>query len=281
MASSIEEGKVTEESFEFEGVHVAYCRAGRGVPLLLLHGSGPGASSIGNWRAVLEPLAERHEVFAMDLIGFGKSGRKPREPYFDYGLWVRQARSMLGRIPGKRVGVIGHSLSGSIALTLAAQEPRVGAVMTTGTMGVAYEPNDATRRTWSCPRDREQLVRALSGLIHDTSRLDEAYLRAREQVIFAPGYADYFDAMFKGDPQQYVNAAILPPAILERIACPVLMLHGREDGAFPPACSIELARQLPGADLMLVGHCSHSIAFERTDTFLALAADFFERASNP
>jgi 2-hydroxymuconate-semialdehyde hydrolase len=274
----MEEGKLTEEFFEFEGIPVAYYRAGRGAPLMLIHGSGPGASSIGNWRAILEPLAERYEIFAMDLIGFGKSGRKPQEPYFDYALWVRQAAAMLGRIPGERVGVIGHSLSGSIALTLASQEPRIAAVMTTGTMGAAFEPNDATRRTWTCPRSREELVLTLAGLIHDTARVDEAFLRAREQVIFAPGYADYFDTMFKGDQQQYVNVAMLTESTLDGINCPVLMLHGREDGAFPPSASIELAQKLPAADLMLIGECSHSIAFERTDTFLALANHFFDRA---
>jgi 2-hydroxymuconate-semialdehyde hydrolase len=278
-ARSIKEDKLSEEFFEFEGIPVAYYRAGRGTPLLLLHGSGPGASSIGNWRAVLEPLAERYEIFAMDLIGFGKSGRKPQQPYFDYALWVRQAAAMLSRIPGERVGVIGHSLSGSIGLTLAAQEPRVAAVMTTGTMGVAFEPNDATRRTWTCPRNREELVLALTGLIHDTARIDDAYLRAREQVIFAPGYADYFDAMFKGDQRQYVDAARLSAPVLDRISCPVLMIHGRDDGAFPPSGSIELAQKLPCADLMLISECSHSIAFERPDTFLALANHFFDRAS--
>jgi 2-hydroxymuconate-semialdehyde hydrolase len=41
------------ESFSFEGTEVQYLRAGQGRPLLLLHGSGPGASSIGNWKAVM------------------------------------------------------------------------------------------------------------------------------------------------------------------------------------------------------------------------------------
>ncbi len=265
---------MTEESFDIEGVPVHCLRAGRGAPVLMLHGSGPGASSLGNWRTVLAPLAERFEVFAMDLIGFGKSGRKPAAPYFDYAMWVRQAQAMLGRIPGDRVGVIGHSLSGSIALTLASLESRVAAVMTTGTMGGAFTPVDETLRVWTCPRDRQALVQALSGIIHDASVIDEAYLAAREPVVFAPGYADYFDAMFQGDKQQYVDAARLSPETLGRVACPVLMMHGREDRAFPPSSTIDIARQLPRADISLLGACSHSVAYERSGTFLALADDF-------
>jgi 2-hydroxymuconate-semialdehyde hydrolase len=266
---------MTEDRFAFEGVEVVCHRAGRGSPLLMLHGSGPGASSLGNWRSVLEPLAERFDVYAMDLIGFGKSGRKPKTPYFDYPMWVRQARAMLARIPGERVGVIGHSLSGSIALTLASVEPRVAALLTTGTMGGDFKPIEQTRRVWTCPRNRQELIQALSGIIHDASVIDEAYLAAREPVVFAPGYAAYFDEMFKGDQQHYVDAARLSGETLSRVGCPVLMLHGREDLAFPPSNSLDLAKSLPAADVMLLGECSHSIAFERSGTFLALAQEFF------
>jgi 2-hydroxymuconate-semialdehyde hydrolase len=266
---------VTEERFEFEGAEVNFYRTGKGAPLLMLHGSGPGASSLGNWRTVLGPLSEQFEVFAMDLIGFGKSGRKPAEPYFDYDMWVRQAQAMLARIPGERVGVIGHSLSGSIALTVASRSPRVAAVLTTGTMGGEFKPIDATRRVWTCPRNRAELQLTLSGIIHDASVIDEAYLAAREPVVFAPGYADYFDTMFSGDKQQYVDAARLSLQTLEGVKCPVRMLHGREDHAFPPSNSLDISRHLASADVVLLGDCSHSVAFERSSTFLALASDFF------
>lgn len=267
---------MNEAQFEFEGLPVTYYHLGRGRPLLLIHGSGPGASSIGNWRKVLEPLAQDFEVFAMDLIGFGKSGRKPAPPYFDYALWARQSVAMLSRMPGNEVGVLGHSISGSLALTLAAREPRIAAVMTTGTMGAPFTPTDTTRRCWTCPTTREELVLALSGLIHDTSVIDEAYLAAREPVVFAPGYADYFNSMFAGDAAQYVQAAVLSPETIAEIHCPVLLLHGREDTAFPPSSSIEIAAKLKHADLALLTDCSHSVAFERTDIFLGLARQFFD-----
>jgi 2-hydroxymuconate-semialdehyde hydrolase len=245
--------------------------------LLLIHGSGPGASSIGNWRAILSSLAEGFDVYAMDLVGFGKSGRKPEPPYFDYPLWLRQCVALLGRIPGDRVGVIGHSLSASLALALAARAPRVAGVVTTGAMGISFEPTDATRRTWRCPRNRDELVAAIRGLVKDWSLIDEGYLRAREPVIFAPGYAEYFDTMFEGDPKRYIEAAVLDRATLERIACPVLLVHGRDDHGFPAAASIQLAGDLRRADLVLLSECSHSVAFERPATLLALAREFFAR----
>jgi 2-hydroxymuconate-semialdehyde hydrolase len=58
------------------------------------------------------------------------------------------------------------------------------------------------------------------------------------------------------------------------------MLHGRDDAAFPPSSSVDIARRLPHADLILLSDCSHSVAVERTATFLALAQDFFGRATS-
>ncbi|MGE4056427.1 MAG: alpha/beta fold hydrolase [Vicinamibacterales bacterium] len=267
--------QLSQHKFQFEGIPVGYYRAGSGFPLLLLHGSGPGASSLGNWRSILEPLAARYEVFAMDLIGFGMSGRKPAEPYFDYPLWVRQAKAMLEEIPGKRVGLIGHSLSASIALTVADLDARVMAVVTTGAMGASFQPNEFTRRTWTCPRSREELAFAIQGLVFDRRLITEDYLRAREAVIFANGYADYFDTMFQGDPQQYVEAAVLEPGLLAALRTKVLLLHGRDDLAFPAETSLRLAGLIPEADAVLLGRCSHSIAFEQTAKFLFYVNAFF------
>ena len=264
------------DTFRFEDLQVAHTRVGDGPPLLLLHGSGPGASSLGNWRTVLPALAERFTVHTMDLVGFGRSDRKREQPYFDYGLWLRQARAMLARIDGEApVGVIGHSLSGSIALSLASLEPRVGAVMTTGTMGARFTPNDATHRTWRCPRTSAELRAAIEGLVHDHSLIDDAYLAAREPVVFAPGYADYFDTMFGGDQQRYIDAAILSPETLAAVRCPVLMVHGRDDRAFPPSSTLEISRSLVAADVLLLAACSHSVAFEHPTTFVGAATQFF------
>lgn len=265
----------TEHSFDLDGMAVHYITAGRGFPILMLHGSGPGVSTIGNWRKVLDPLAERFKVYAMDLIGFGRSARKPAPPYFDIDLWLKQAKAMIARMEGDRVGLVGHSLSGALALNLAATEPRVAKVLTTGTMGARVKATGGTVRTWSFPRNRQELQAAAETLIYDKSLIDEAYLANREAVLFSGDYEAYFTQMFAGDKQAFIDAAVIPEARLKQVTCDVTMLHGRDDGAFAPEASLEIARSLPQATVILIGRCSHSVAFEHPRLLVAAAEALF------
>src|SRR5579862_1906075 len=111
------------KGFEIEGCRAAYLEGGRpgGVPLLLMHGVGPGAAVSGAFAPIFPFLLERFHIFAMDLIGFGNSGRKPAPPYFDFALWQRQAAALAALMPARPMAVFGHSLSGAVALGLAAR----------------------------------------------------------------------------------------------------------------------------------------------------------------
>lgn len=172
-----------EKQASIDGISFSYLRGGNGLPVLMIHGSGPGASTAGNWAKVLAPLAGFCAPYAMDLIGFGRSGRKPRPPFFDFNLWFQQCRTMIDLMPGDEIGIIGHSISGALALRLAAYEPRVTKVLTTGCMGAAFTVNEDTIRTWTFPRNRDELILAAKGLIYDQGLIGEAYLQTRERVL--------------------------------------------------------------------------------------------------
>lgn len=266
-----------------DGCSVHYIEGGSGHPLLLIHGSGPGASTMGNWRKVLEPLARHFHVHAMDLIGFGRSGRKSVPPYFDLPLWLRQCEALIEKMPGERIGVIGHSLSGALALKLAAREPRISAVMTTATMGAPFALNAAVEKAWTFPATRDELRETAYVLVNDKSLIDDAYLDARVQVLHAdPEYGAYFGEMFGGDRQAFIDQTVLSDGELACIRCPVTLLHGRDDVGFSPALSLALAEHLPQADVGLIGQCSHSIAFEYPDKFMAAARALFpDQSASP
>ncbi len=272
---------LTEFDTDFEGLRIHGWEGGQGFPLLLLHGSGPGASTTGNWRLVLEPLVKRYRVVAGDLVGFGLSERRRAPPYFDIELWLRQAQCLLDRIGAQRVGVLGHSLSGALALKLAARDGRVAQVMTTGTMGARFEPNQDTERVWTFPTTRADVKAVAQCLVHDPSIITEANIDARLGVLGAPGYAAYFGDMFAGDKRRFIDAAALTREELRGIVCDVTLLHGRDDRPFPANLTLALADELPQANVILLGRCGHSPAVEHPRAVVAAAAALFSDATVP
>jgi 2-hydroxymuconate-semialdehyde hydrolase len=267
--------RLKEYDIPFEDTIVHCWEGGSGLPVLMLHGSGAGASIPGNFKRVLEPLAERFHVLAADLVGFGESGRKKAEPYFDMALWGRQARHLVSRLPGGPVGVIGHSLSGALALKLAAAEKRVAGVITTGTMGVSF-PGVPGARGWTYPEDREKLRLSAEGTVFTKSLIDEAELDQRTRILTAPGYREYFSSMFARERQHYIDASAVTEDELSRVQCPVLLMHGAQDQSFPAErTSLVLVKSLPNADAVVLGRCGHSVALEYPEKFLVAASEFF------
>ena len=64
-------------------IKTAYYRAGKGPPLILIHGGGAGADSYGNWRSCIDDFAAHFDTIAVDLVGFGNSS-KPDAGEFAY-----------------------------------------------------------------------------------------------------------------------------------------------------------------------------------------------------
>jgi len=72
---SVIEGE--DKCYKWKYGDIFYKVKGRGKNILLLHGIYPGASSF-EWRKNFSPLAEYFRVYAIDFIGFGKSGKLKR-----------------------------------------------------------------------------------------------------------------------------------------------------------------------------------------------------------
>ncbi len=267
------ESKITQVA----GHDVHYWEGGEGLPVLMLHGVGPGTSIMGNFGPVLEPLIEHCHLFAADLIGFGESGRKAAPPYFDVELWVEQALSMIEEVlPPGPCGVAGHSMGGALALKTASRCDRVRCVLTSSTVGSAYALNDALDGFWTLPKTPEALKESMLKMVGSTAALTEEMIDQRWDLLQTQGYAAYFGEMFAPPRQQYLDAGILIPEGLASISAKVVMLHGRVDQPCPAAdTTMVLAKALPTADIQLLGHCGHNLPRERSEEYLSAAIKLF------
>ena len=268
---------IREYDLKFEGTRVHCYEGGKGRPLLMLHGSGPGAGTASMWSRVLARMARRYHVLAPDLIGFGRSGVKSREPYFDVDMWSRQAQMALDRLaPKGPVGVIGHSLSGYLALRLAGNNERIDKVLATGAMGARYRKNDAIKFAWTMPVNEDGLRELYRIVSTSPPAATEPFVVDRFNLINTPSYRDYFTRMFKGDVQRYMNQASLTKAELARIKQQVVLLYGAQDRPVPFAeAAVPLADAIPQADLIRLANCGHTPSLDQPEKFLATVRSLF------
>lgn len=88
-------------------------------PLLLVHGFG---ASTDHWRKNISELSQEFEVYAIDLLGFGRS-QKPAWQYSGY-LWRDQLHDFITEQVKRPTVIAGNSLGGYSALCVAADYPQ-------------------------------------------------------------------------------------------------------------------------------------------------------------
>jgi pimeloyl-ACP methyl ester carboxylesterase len=103
---------------EVNGTRLRYLIAGKGEPVLLLHGY---AQTSHMWRPLIAELAKTHTVIAPDLRGFGGSA-KPEGSY-DKKTMAQDVHALATTLGHKRVGIAGHDIGLMVAYAYAAQFP--------------------------------------------------------------------------------------------------------------------------------------------------------------
>ncbi len=107
---------------ESNGVRVHYVRQGAGEPLVLLHG-WPEFWYV--WRKNIGPLAERFDVVAPDLRGFGASEKPgmPDPPGRLLDELVEDLRGQADALGLEKIGIVSHDVGSFVAQRFAARYP--------------------------------------------------------------------------------------------------------------------------------------------------------------
>ncbi|WP_083856739.1 alpha/beta fold hydrolase [Nitrolancea hollandica] len=227
------------------------------------------------WRPAMVALAPEYDLIAPDLRGHGRSDW----PESGYRLsdYVDDAIGLLDRLAAREVAVIGHSLGAVVAALVAAKDTaRVRAVVLEDP---ALEQNDGTTE-WL-----EMLLDAKRGTPEETyaliseMRWDRDDADWRRETEWLRGTADGpFVAML-----DRLDRDVDLFTALERITCPVLLLHA--DPAAGGALSesgAERARQaLRDGVYQRFPDTGHSIHHERPAEFVEIVSDFLRRAVLP
>lgn len=100
-------------------VDLAFSETGTGDPLVILHGL---FGSRKNWASVARILGDRHRVLTVDLRNHGES---PWASPHDYPSMADDVAGFIRDRVGGPAAVLGHSMGGKVAMTLALTRPEL------------------------------------------------------------------------------------------------------------------------------------------------------------
>ena len=244
-------------------------------PVLMLHGSGPGVTGLANWRPVIPALSTGRRVIAPDQLGFGGTATGEART-FGRKAWTDHALALLDTLGLDTVDIIGNSMGGAIALSIAAARPgAVRRIVTMGSMGVAMALPYGLNEIWGYTPGTEQMRHVIGLFAHNRALITDELVEMRYQASLNPPVRDAWAAMFPEPRQRWVDDLALSGAELAAIAQPVLLVHGRDDQVVPwRVSSAQLIDLLPDARLHVLANCGHWTMIEKTQDFLTAVEPF-------
>jgi len=215
------------------------------------------------WRPQVELLADLADPVIADVVGGGSM--------------PEMARSVLEAAPsGERFALAGLSMGGYVALeVMRVASERVARLALLDTSARADTPDQtaARRDLIRLARDGhfDEVPRGLLPRVLHPDRLDDERLTS---TVFGMAHAVGPEAFVRQE-----EAIIGRPdsrGALPGIACPALVLCGREDALTPLHLHEEMASLIPGSRLVVVQRCGHLSTLERPETVAYAMREWLE-----
>ena len=267
-------------------LHVA--EAGRGEPVVLLHGWPQHWYA---WRQVIPALAKKYHVYVPDLRGFGWS-EAPRSGY-DKEQMATDMLSLLDELNIGPVRLVGHDWGGFIGFLMCLREPdRFEQYLALNIVTPWLNRGAVLRNAY---RSWYQVLMA-SGLGGWIFRLRPPFLNAVMRAgaarpeAWTPAEMDVFLDRLQDPDRAHATTQLYRELLTHegaewmagkyadrRLQVPTLMLFGEADIAISPAMLMGFEDHTDDMRLELVPGCGHFIAEERPDLVVEAALRFFTR----
>lgn len=288
--------------WQWRGQSIYYVQAGKRSsqhpPLLLVHGFG---ASTDHWRKNIQGLCDDFEVFAIDLLGFGRSA-KPNQQYSG-DLWRDQLYDFITEVIGQPAVLAGNSLGGYACLCVAAQRPDAAAGLILLNSAGPFSENqpsvepdslqtevqppkqpdplqtllgDAVKWIFQQPlarfflfqyvRQRWVIRQTLEKVYLDKSAITDQLVEEIYRPSCDPGAADVFASVFSTPQGEKVDV------LLKQLTCPLLLLWGEADPWMNAReRSPKFQQYYPQLKeyFLCAGHCPHDEVPEQVNSLIS------------
>ncbi|MBD2175629.1 alpha/beta fold hydrolase [Pseudanabaena sp. FACHB-1998] len=276
---------------------IYYVSAGKNTqrpPLLLIHGFG---ASTDHWRKNIAELSQEFEVYAIDLLGFGRS----QKPAWQYSgdLWRDQLHDFIDQKIQRPTVIAGNSLGGYASLCVAADYPQsVAGIVLLNSAGPFTDTNPLgakkvnplqkaisqtlqgiLRQPWanqllfSFVRQKSRIRSTLQKVYLDQSAVTDQLVEEIYRPSSDEGAAQVFASVFSTPQGKKVDQ------LLTAMTCPLLIIWGEGDPWMNSrARGAKFREYYPSLSEHYInaGHCPHD---ERPEVVNGLIRDWYQSLS--
>ena len=263
---------ITSKKSEISGFNVHFMEAGKGPPILFLHGLG---GSWRDWSANLPAFAAKYRVMAMDFPGFGESDK----PEVRYSIeWLTDVvERFLQQQECDRLNLVGHSMGGLVALNLASRpKSRVKKLVITDAVGISDKSEflayAMSKKIMGADTEWEFVESFLKDQFR--SMADDLIEKQKPQTA-----RDLFESLkvpiigkplLHMTPEVQMIASIFDFDIRPKLASiqqPTLILWGAKDSIASPQDASFLQTKIHASTLIIFPDSGHSPMMERPSLF--------------
>jgi len=257
------------------GVRIHYRELGSGPPVILLHGTEPGADGWSTYGGNAPALAGSFRVIVPDLPQYGQSEKvvieSGRLTYLSAVL-----RSFMDELGLGRADIVGLSMGGQTALKIAVDAPdRVGKLVVAAgaplTQGFLTPiPGEGSKLIMGYYKGTgpslEKMRTFMHTLPYDSSFISDDMVQERYQASLDPESVRILSTTTPG--REDLRDQL--PGVSTR----TLLIWGADDRFSPLDAGLQTFRLLPDARMLIFPRCGHWPHVEHRDEFNRVVLDF-------
>ena len=248
---------------------VHYEAYGRGHPVILLHG---WLGSWGYWLNTMEALKGQYRCYALDFWGFGESGKRNGSYRLDD--FVGLVDQFMDRLGIDTAPVVGHSMGGTVAISLALAKPdRVQRAIVVGSPVVGSSLNIFLRLAgkpwiasvvWQMPRALQFGIKLFAPFIVKDWRTWYKMITRDLSRTTLEAFFLSINALHKTD---------LRPQ-LPGMTTPVMGIYGAGDNVVSPSQADIISRTVPVSRVKMMPGSKHFPMLDEPEAFNNYLTEF-------
>ncbi|QTD42667.1 2-succinyl-6-hydroxy-2,4-cyclohexadiene-1-carboxylate synthase [Sporosarcina sp. Te-1] len=247
--------------------------------VVFLHGF---TGSTSTWRDAMNSLQNDFSVYAVDLIGHGKTSIPLDSSRYSMGEQIADLHCLFEKLGLSRFVIVGYSMGGRLALGYASQHPdNIGAlILESASPGLQEEEESLARRASDASLAERIMKEGMEIFIDYWENIPlfrsqktlpvekQRAIRKERMTQTQIGLANSLQGFGTGSQPSYWK-------VLNKLGAPILLLTGELDAKFV-AIAREMKKELPNASQVIVPHAGHAIHVEKPELFVTIVKEYLE-----